>query len=59
MDTDDLDPTGPKPEKPAVLDTRPPGLEVAADLYSINDKALGAGEPIRVNGRASASCSIF
>jgi len=48
MDTDDLDPSGPKPEKPAVLDTRPPGLEVAADLYSINDKALGAGEPIRV-----------
>ena len=48
MDNDDLDPTGPKPEKPAVLDTRPPGLEVAADLYSINDKALGAGEPIRV-----------
>ena len=47
MDTDDLDPSGPKPEKPAVLDTRPPGLEVAADLYSINDKALGAGEPIR------------
>jgi len=48
MDTDDLDPTGPKPEKPEVLDTRPPGIEVAADLYSINDKALGAGEPIRV-----------
>jgi FtsP/CotA-like multicopper oxidase with cupredoxin domain len=48
MDTDDLDPSGPKPEKPEVLDTRPPGLEVAADLYSINDKAMGAGEPIRV-----------
>ena len=28
MDTDDLDPSGPKPEKPAVLDTRPPGLEL-------------------------------
>jgi FtsP/CotA-like multicopper oxidase with cupredoxin domain len=50
MDTDDLDPTGPQPEKPAVaaMDTRQPGLEVAADVYSINDKALGAGEPIRV-----------
>src|SRR5271155_5592207 len=48
MDTDDLDPAGAQPEKPAVLDTRPVGLEVAADIYSINDKALGAGEPIRV-----------
>jgi FtsP/CotA-like multicopper oxidase with cupredoxin domain len=38
----------PQPEKPAVLDTRPNGLEVSAALYSINDKALGAGEPIRV-----------
>ncbi len=48
MDTDDLDPTGAQPEKPAVLDTRQPGIEVAADIFSINDKALGAGEPIRV-----------
>ncbi|HWC97650.1 MAG TPA: multicopper oxidase domain-containing protein [Candidatus Sulfopaludibacter sp.] len=48
MDTDDLDPAGPQPEKPPVLDTRPPGLEVATDIYSINDKALGFGEPIRV-----------
>ena len=48
MDNDDLDATGPQPEKPAVLDTRQPGMEVAADIYSINDKALGAGEPIRV-----------
>ena len=32
-----------------MLDTRPVGLEVAADIFSINDKALGAGEPIRVN----------
>ena len=38
----------PQPEKPAVLDTRPNGLEVSAAIYSINDKALGAGEPIRV-----------
>ena len=48
MDTDDLNPTGPQPERPPVLDTRTPGLEVASDIYSINDKSLGAGEPIRV-----------
>jgi FtsP/CotA-like multicopper oxidase with cupredoxin domain len=48
MDNDDLDPSLPRPEKPAVLDTRPPGIEVTADIFSINDKALGAGEPIRV-----------
>src|SRR5690348_7071365 len=36
------------PEKPAVLDTRPNGLEVTSQIYSINDKALGEGEPIRV-----------
>jgi FtsP/CotA-like multicopper oxidase with cupredoxin domain len=48
MDNDDMDPSLPRPEKPAVLDTRPPGIEVTSDIYSINDKALGAGEPIRV-----------
>ena len=48
MDTDDLDAVWPQPERPAVMDTRPIGLEVAADIFSINDKALGAGEPIRV-----------
>jgi FtsP/CotA-like multicopper oxidase with cupredoxin domain len=48
MDNDDLDPSLAKPEKPEVLDTRPPGFEVTSDIYSINDKALGAGEPIRV-----------
>ena len=48
MDTDDLDPIGAQPEKPAVLNTGQPGLEVTSDIYSINDKALGAGEPIRV-----------
>ena len=31
-----------------MLDTRPNGLEVTSQLFSINDKALGAGEPIRV-----------
>src|SRR6202050_4011075 len=45
---DDLDAAGPQPEKPAVKDTRPAGMEVQADIFSINDKALGAGEPIRV-----------
>jgi len=48
MDTDDLDPSQGRPEKPAVLDTRPAGLEVTSDVYSINDKSLGFGEPIRV-----------
>lgn len=48
MDNDDLDATGPEPERPAVLDTRQPGVEVQSDIYSINDKALGAGDPIRV-----------
>jgi len=39
---------GPPLERPAQLDTRPNGLEVTCQLFSINDKALGAGEPIRV-----------
>ncbi|HXO87200.1 MAG TPA: multicopper oxidase domain-containing protein [Candidatus Acidoferrales bacterium] len=39
---------GPPLERPAQLDTRPNGLEVTSQLFSINDKALGAGEPIRV-----------
>jgi FtsP/CotA-like multicopper oxidase with cupredoxin domain len=38
----------PQPEKPPVPDSRPNGLEVNAAFYSINDKALGAGDPIRV-----------
>jgi FtsP/CotA-like multicopper oxidase with cupredoxin domain len=48
VDMDEADAPGPQPEKPAVLDTRPNGLEVTSQLFSINDKALGAGEPIRV-----------
>jgi len=48
MDTDEQGQGGPQPEKPAELDTRPNGLEVASQMYSMNDKALGAGEPIRV-----------
>ncbi len=42
------DPHDPMPEKPATPDLRPNGLEVSAPLYSINDKMLGAGDPIRV-----------
>ena len=42
------DPNDPMPEKPATPDTRPNGLEVNAPLYSINDKMLAAGDPIRV-----------
>ena len=47
-DEDDNTHDGPLLEKPAVLDTHPDGLEVGSMTYSINDKALGAGEPIRV-----------
>ena len=48
VDMDEQDAPGPQPEKPATLDTRPNGLEVNSQLFSINDKALRAGEPIRV-----------
>ena len=47
-DEDDDTHHGPFLEKPATLDTDPDGLEVSSVTYSINDKALGAGEPIRV-----------
>jgi FtsP/CotA-like multicopper oxidase with cupredoxin domain len=42
------DPSDPMPEKPATPDPRPNGLEASAALYSINDKMLGAGDPLRV-----------
>jgi FtsP/CotA-like multicopper oxidase with cupredoxin domain len=50
MDQDESrpDPNDPMPEKPAAPDSRPNGLEVSAPLYSINDKMLGAGDPLRV-----------
>jgi FtsP/CotA-like multicopper oxidase with cupredoxin domain len=50
MDQDEMaaDPNDPMPEKPATPDLRPNGLEVNAPLYSINDKILGAGDPLRV-----------
>ena len=47
-DEEQPDPNDPMPEKPAKPDQRPNGLEVSAPLYSINDKMLGAGEPLRV-----------
>jgi FtsP/CotA-like multicopper oxidase with cupredoxin domain len=48
MDNDDTSAAGPQPERPKVLDTNPSGLEVGYQMLSINDKAMGAGEPIRV-----------
>ncbi len=50
MDPDEErpDPHDPMPEKPARPDLRQNGLEVNAPLYSINDKMLGAGDPLRV-----------
>jgi FtsP/CotA-like multicopper oxidase with cupredoxin domain len=47
-DEDDDTHDGPLLEKPATLNTDPDGLEVGSMTYSINDKALGSGEPIRV-----------
>ncbi len=47
-DDDDDTHNGPLLEKPPVLNTDPNGLEVGSMTYSINDKALGSGEPIRV-----------
>jgi FtsP/CotA-like multicopper oxidase with cupredoxin domain len=50
VDQDEMaaDPNDPMPEKPATPDLRPNGFEVSAPLYSINDKILGAGDPLRV-----------
>jgi FtsP/CotA-like multicopper oxidase with cupredoxin domain len=47
-DDDDASNSGPQPERPEKLDTNPSGLEVGYQMFSINDKSLGAGEPIRV-----------
>jgi FtsP/CotA-like multicopper oxidase with cupredoxin domain len=47
-DNDDDTHNAPTFEKPATLNTDPNGLEVNSMTYSINDKALGSGEPIRV-----------
>jgi FtsP/CotA-like multicopper oxidase with cupredoxin domain len=50
VDQDEMppDPKDPMPEKPTKPDLRQDGLEVNAPLYSINDKILGAGDPLRV-----------
>jgi FtsP/CotA-like multicopper oxidase with cupredoxin domain len=47
-DEDDDTHNGPLLEKPATLSAEPDGLEVGSMTYSINDKALGAGDPLRV-----------
>lgn len=47
-DDDDDTHNDPILEKPATINTDPNGLEVGSMTYSINDKALGSGEPIRV-----------
>jgi len=47
-DADALGPRWPMPERPDVPEISANGLEVSAAFFSINDKALGAGEPIRV-----------
>ena len=48
MDADELNGAGPTPEKPAVMDTRPNGLEATTQTFTINDRMLGFGDPIRV-----------
>ncbi len=47
-DDDDDTHNDPVLEKPSTVNTDPNGLEVGSMIYSINDKALGSGEPIRV-----------
>jgi FtsP/CotA-like multicopper oxidase with cupredoxin domain len=49
-DTDEEGQNDPQPEKPdqSQMNTNPNGFEVNSNTYSINDKSLGAGEPIRV-----------
>ncbi len=54
MDTDEQGQGGPQPEKPTVLDTRPNGLEVTSQMFSINDKALGCGRADPRAPRAAA-----
>jgi FtsP/CotA-like multicopper oxidase with cupredoxin domain len=48
MDEMEMGTPGPQPEKPATPDTRQNGLEVGYRIFSINDKSLGAADPIRV-----------
>ena len=46
-DDDDDTHNDPVLEKPATINSDPNGLEVGSMTYSINDKALGYGDPIR------------
>jgi FtsP/CotA-like multicopper oxidase with cupredoxin domain len=59
IDMDEQMTPGPQPEKPKVLDARPNGLEVTSQLFSINDKALGAGAPIQVRAGTRALARIL
>jgi FtsP/CotA-like multicopper oxidase with cupredoxin domain len=47
-DDDDDTHNDPVFEKPTTISTDPNGLEVGSMTYSMNDKSLGFGEPIRV-----------
>lgn len=47
-DDDDDTHNDPILEKPVTISQDPNGLEVGSMTYSINDKALGSGDPIRV-----------
>ena len=48
VDTDDNGQPVEILEKPSHINTAPNGLEVSSMTYSINDKSLGSGAPIRV-----------
>jgi FtsP/CotA-like multicopper oxidase with cupredoxin domain len=50
MDSDDdiPDPSVQLPEAPPTPDTRPNGWEIGYRIFSVNDKALGGGDPIQV-----------
>jgi hypothetical protein len=50
QDSDDNmpDPSVALPEAPPTPDNRPNGWEVGYRIFSVNDKSLGGGEPIRV-----------
>jgi FtsP/CotA-like multicopper oxidase with cupredoxin domain len=47
-DDDDDTHNDPVFEKPTTINTDPNGLEIGSMIYSMNDKSLGFGEPIRV-----------
>lgn len=47
-DSESGDMPGPQPERPAKFNTNPNGLEVGYQMFSINGRCLGAGEPLRV-----------